>query len=193
MDDDTHLGYSGVDQALVPLRNFFKGSIPAYEVDLDNISSKTDLTRCFQDKTEATMSTSLRADHFEDKGGPLRGGSSGKAIDLIRKDTCRNLNWMGDNYKIHKQLKSTSLMNVLLYPGLSGSLLTLSCNNKKGFFIVHRCLKAWWDFSLKIERRAKEGQSMDFNFENQSFVNTAVHINKELLELFSDNYCEFSI
>ena len=191
MIDASDLGYTGVDQALIPLTNFnpkyATGTIPAYEVDIDKVSTENDLEGCFNG-TKATMTTSLREDHLQSDGGPIKGQVTNNIRDLIRKDTCKNLSWMGE--KNPKTIRHYITHNCPTLKGLSGSLLTLNCNNKKGFFIHGG--SSFGGISDETEKRAKDGESMTFDPNNRSFVNTAFHITPDLLQLFSDNYCGFS-
>ena len=74
--------------------------------------------------------------------------------------------------------------------GLSGSLLTLQCNNRKGLFVHDG--RIFGGISDEEKANARADESMPFDPNNRSFVNTAFHITPDLLQLFSDNYCGFS-
>ena len=194
--EDSNLGYTGVDQALIPLKkeyfnkDYADGFISGYELNLDEISTRKDkdvFQTCFDQKKPATMSAILRPHHFE---GALKRTSPTKIQDRIRKDTCRNLIWMGTTTTT-ETIKHYITHDCPSLEGLSGSLITLSCNNKKGIFVVDA--QRFGGISAETEKRAEDGETMTFNPNNQSFVNTAVHIDKDLLELFSDNYCGFDI
>ena len=187
MINASNLGYTGVDQALIPLTNFnpkyATGTIPAYEVDIDKVSTENDLEGCFNG-TKATMTTSLREDHLQSDGGPIKGQVTNNIRDLIRKDTCSNLNWRKGTTKDYINHDCPTL------EGLSGSLMTLNCKGKKGFFI-HRASR-FGRISDEEKRTAKAGTSMTFD-PDRSFENTAVHITPDLLNLFFETYCESSI
>ena len=189
MINASNLGYTGVDQALVPLTNFNEeyaiGTISGYEVDIDQVATKDDLEGCFDGTREAIITTSLGEYHLSSKGGPIRGRVPNNTRDLIRKDTCKNLSWEKGRTKDYINHDCPALV------GLSGSLLTLSCNNKKGLF-VHQTQRFGARVSQREIDKATAGESMPFD-PYRSFVNTAVHITPELLELFSDNYCGFGM
>ena len=192
MINASDLGYTGVDQVLIPLTNFnedyAEGELRGYEVDIDKVSTKEELQGCFNG-TPATITTSLREDHLKNNDGlyegPIKGSVTSDIKDLIRKDTCSNLSWKTGS------TKSNIAHDCPALGGLSGSLMTLNCKGKKGIF-VHRGSRFGDRVTQKEKDEAKAGERMTFD-PSRSFENEAVHITPDLLDLFFDNYCGFDI
>ncbi len=173
----------------MPKRYRKKGNIPAFEIDIERVANKEDLDSCFKDPyLQARITSVLTKSHLKKmKKNEL------KAIkDYIQSHTCHNLSWMKIRRNEGVIKRSLGHRCPGLY-GMSGSFMNFECHNKKALFVHkgHLFIAA----SDEVYNRAKAGEiiySSEYE-RKESFKNTAIYIEPELLEFYFNNYCDSNV
>ena len=189
------------DQALIPIYNEIE-EVKPYEIDINEVLSQEELEPCFEDPNlTARMTSAIRVtpEKISKLGITSKTNIDNSSIQIYTQ-TCTNLKWYEKLKYIRTEYKKLVSQNLepeiineekvyedytegiyrnllehkcISIKGLSGSFITLDCNNKKGFFI-------------NVGRVVYKEQTTS---SPRSPHKVAYHVDSKLLEFYFENYC----